>query len=438
MEKIIILCRLGFKYLYRYRRRYAFLFAALIFCYGIVTFITSSKDRMYDNLYYKAQSHYAGDIVAVGYSADIPVTHHLGTEEISSILRAIDDSGINLSFTVKRTFFGNTGVVYFNGIPVVQKYIIGCDWEEETFLFSKMDYSSPLVHPLGYDSIVISAPVAMQLNAAAGDIVTLEIDNKHGQKNTKQYIVSGIVQDSSIFGYYKVYVSRLSLNNLLLFDDDDCSILGIFLNNSADAEQEREKLHRILAGRIQTGPLVNDREGMNIELSIPWNWEGTNIFLFTLPVYLSEVSNLLGAMDLLTYMLYAMMLIIIFASASVTYRLILHERTKEMGVMRAIGFFGGDLRIVLWTEVFVLGIISVFGGFLLSVIFSVCASFISFDWFPSFEIFLSNGKLTALYLPSTVITNVIFILLILAAAVIFPSLRASDKNLPSLLSGEPL
>jgi len=132
------------------------------------------------------------------------------------------------------------------------------------------------------------------------------------------------------------------------------------------------------------------------------------------------------------------MLIIIFVSAAVTYRLIMHERAKEMGVMRAIGFFGGDLRTVLWTEVAILGIISLFAGFLLAIIFSTATAFISFSWFPSFEIFLKDGKLSALYLPGTVVLNIFITLLILAAAVIFPSLRASKKNLPSLLSGEPL
>ncbi|MCL2231328.1 MAG: hypothetical protein FWC01_09560, partial [Treponema sp.] len=200
MEKLKILCRLGAKYLYRYRRRFAFLFAALVFCFGIVTFITSTKDRMYDNLYYTAQSHYAGDVVAVGYNRDIGNTHHLGEKEISAIMNAVDASGINPLHAIKRTLFGNTGAVYFNGISVVQKYIIGCDWEKEEHVFDRMDFSSPIVFPVGDDSIVLSAPVANQLNAVAGDIVTMEVSNKWGQKNTGQFIVSGIVQDSSIFG----------------------------------------------------------------------------------------------------------------------------------------------------------------------------------------------------------------------------------------------
>jgi len=438
MEKIIILFKLGIKYLYRYRRRYIFLFAALVFCFAIVTFITSSKDGMYDNVYYSAQSHYAGDVVAVGYNPQIDMAHHMGGSEISALLDAVDASGINPGRIVYRTLFGNTGVIYFNGNAVVQKYIIGCDWEKEEHLFSKMDFISPLEYPVSDDEIILSAPVANQLGASVGDIIILEVDNRYSQKNTGRFIIKGIVRDNSIFGYFKVYISRFTLNRLLLFDDNDCSTIGFFFDNPSAAEKNRSSLYSFLTERTQTGPLVYDREGMESETTQPWSWEGTKVFLYTMQVYLSEVTDLMEAMDLMTYLLYGMMLIIILVSAAVTYRLILHERAKEMGVMRAIGFYGSDLRMVLWTEVIILGFISIAAGFILSLFFSAAASFISFSWFPSFEIFLRNGKLTALYLPNTIIVNMIFTLLVLAAAVIIPSLRASGKNLPSLLSGEPL
>jgi len=438
MEKLSAFFKLGFKYLYRYRRRYGFLVAALVFCFAIVTFITSSKDRMYDNVYYSAQSHYAGDIVAIGYNEQIQNTHHLGEDEISVILDAVNMSGINPKYTVLRTLFGNTGIVYYNGNAVIQKYIIGCDWEKEEHLFSKMEFSSPVSFPVGDDGIIISDPVAKQLGAVVGDSIILEVDNRWYQKNTNQFIVKGIVQDTSIFGYYKVYVSRLSLNRLLLFNDNDCSTIGFFFDNPSEAEKKRSSLHEIMEGKIQLGPLVFNREGMVRETALPWTWHGTKVFLYTMPVYLSEISNLLEAMELMTYLLYGMMLIIIFVSASVTYRLILHERVKEMGVMRSIGFYGSDLRMVLWTEITILGLFSIAAGFILAIVFSIIGSFISFSWFPSFEIFLRNGRLTALYLPGTIILNIIITLLILAAAVILPSYRASAKKLPSLLSGEPL
>ena len=92
MEKFLAIIWLGIKYLYRYRRRYGFLAAAMIFCFAIVSFITSAKDGMYDSVYYSAQSHYTGDIVAVGYDSFSAqeFCHRLGRDEISAILKAAD------------------------------------------------------------------------------------------------------------------------------------------------------------------------------------------------------------------------------------------------------------------------------------------------------------------------------------------------------------
>jgi ABC-type antimicrobial peptide transport system permease subunit len=107
-----------------------------------------------------------------------------------------------------------------------------------------------------------------------------------------------------------------------------------------------------------------------------------------------------------------------------------------MGVMRAIGFFGSDLRLVLWVEIIALGIISLFSGFLLAWVLSHAASLLSFSWFPSFEIFLNNGRLSVLYLPLTIFINVILVFIVLITAVLSPSFHASKKHLPSLLSGD--
>ena len=434
MEKIFALFKLGIKYLYRSRRRYGFLLAALVFCFAIVTLISSVKDGMYDNVYYSAQSHYAGDIVAIGYNPENS-RRHMGGVEVSAILDAVKETGINPRYTVKRTF-GFTNVVYYNGAAVDLKYLQGCDWDEEAHIFGRMNFTEAPAYPFADDGIILSEPVAKQLGAKIGDMVIAGVEARGKQKNTGHYIVKGIVRDSSIFGYYKAYVSRLSLNRLLLYDDTDCSIIGFFLNDPHSAEQKRRDLQNVLEKHIPVGPLVYDRK--ELDKATDRSWNGVKIFLLTLPVYLSEVSDLLDAMDYLAYFLYGMMLLIILVSAAVTYRLILHERTKEMGIMRTIGFYGKDLRFVLWTEVITLGFISLLGGFFLAWLLIKSLSLVSFSWFPSFEIFLKNGRLTALFLPETMLINVLSVFLVLFAVAFFPSLRASRKNLSGLLSGEPL
>jgi len=437
MEKFFAVFKLGLKYLYRYKRRYGFLAAALIFGFAVVTFITSIKDGMYDNVYYAAQSHYTGDIIAIGYDYSSSSNRsHLEQKEISIILNAVDQSKINPKYTVLRTLYISNSIIHFNGNTVRIKYLTGCDWDKETFLLSKMNFEAPINSILGNENIILSSPIAHQLGVKIGDNIILEAETNWGQKNTSTFIVSGIVEDASIFGYYKAYISRLSLNRLLGFNDEDCSTIGFFFDKPNTAERKRRQLQKIVSEQIQTGPLVYNRDQMYTERDR--SWEGIMIFLYTLPVYLSEISDLLDAMNIITYLLYVMMLLIILVSAAVTYRLIIHERAKELGTMRIIGFYGSDLRMVLWIEVLVIGIISLIAGFLLAQILSWVVSLFSFSWLPGFEIFMKNGKLLPLYLPKTIIVNILLVFIVLLVMALLPSIRASRKNLPELLSGEPL
>ena len=435
MDRIIALIRLGVKYLYLYRRRYAFLLAALVFSFAIITLISSAKDGMYNNVYYSAQSHYAGDVVAVGYNTAFHTQRHLSEHEVSSILHAAGVSGISPQHTVKRTIYNGDGIVFYNGIAIRLTNLLGSDWDSEMHIFSNMSFREPSSFSFNDDSIILSTQIAGRLGARIGDLVTVEVNTRWYQKNTGLFVVDAIVDDTSIFGYYKAYISRASLNRLLLYNEGDSSSVGFFFENTGAAEKNRRLLHEALSRNLDTGPLVYDREQRSAATG---GWEGSKVFLFTLPVYLSEISELLGAMNIISYCLYAMMLVIILFSVAVTYRLILHERSREMGVMGAMGFSGRDVRLVLWTEMIVLGLISLLLGFLLAWVFGWGISFLSFSWFPSFEIFMKNGRLTVLYLPGTMLLNgaSIFILLFMATFVL--SFRASRRDLPGLLSGELL
>ena len=434
MEKLAALFNLGIKYLYRYRRRYGFLLAALVFCFAIITFIGSVKDGMYDSVYYASQSHYAGDIAAVGYVSDNDL-RYLGKDEISNILEAAEEAGINPMHTIFRTM-GIVNVIYYNGAALELKYLHGCDWDNESFLFDRMEFEDRSDGPFGEDGIIISAPAAKQINANIGDRILIEIETKTGQRNTGFFFIKGIVKDSSIFGYYKAYVSRLGLNRLLRFEDEDCSVIGFFFDNSRSAEKKRLDLHAALEKRMITAPIVNTRD--ELEEESDKTWQGVMPFLLTLPVYLTEISDLLNAMDMISYFLYGMMLLIVLVSASVTYRLIIYERTREIGIMRTIGFYSRDMHLVLWTEILTLGFISFAAGLALAWFLGKAVLLLSFSWFPGFEIFMKNGRLTVTYDPISILLHVVFIFVILIMAAFFPVLRASKKNLPGLLSGDSL
>ncbi|MDR2553473.1 MAG: ABC transporter permease [Treponema sp.] len=434
MKKLGVFFRIALQYLWRYRRRYLFLFLALGFGFGVVTVVSSLKDGMKENLYLSAQSHYAGDIIAMGYERSGKINHHLTPAEIKAILDAAETAGLDVSSAVLRTTVigRNEGSVYFNGASAILKYIVGADWEQERGFFKKLAYTG---EPglLGEDSILISAPAARELGARQGDSITLETATVLGQKNTGTFVIGGIVEDASFFSYYKAYISRTALNDLVGFPAEDCSIIGFFLPDRTKIETRREAFQRELSFRIPTHPLVYDREAFDNEIDNLG--EGIHTLLITLQVYLSEVAQLMNAIDLASYVLQGMMMVIILVSAAVTCRLILHERIRETGTMRAIGFYESDIRLIFKIEIFGAAILSLAAGFIIALAVNWFLSFTSFRWFPGFEVFMQDGRLSALYLPKTLGLNIIAVFGILALAIWVPVFRNSRSPLPQMLSG---
>ncbi|GHV74724.1 hypothetical protein AGMMS49940_20260 [Spirochaetia bacterium] len=430
--KFITMLRLAVKYLLGYRRRYLFLFLSLTFGFGIVTVITSVKDGMYENIYNSGQSHYAGDIIALGYDEDSSITLHMQTDDMAKIRKAISDTNINPERTVMRTLT-MSGILYYNGSAMPLKYLVGADWDNEEAYFDSLVYQERRDVPAGEDTIMLSAPVAGRLGVRLGDSLILETETRYGQSNTGVFVVGGLLEDSTIFGYYKAYVSRPALNRLLLFGEDECSCIGMFFSDRREADTKRIILQKELEKNMQTAPLILNRDEFDYETD--QSWAGVKIFLLTIPVYLSEIADLLGAINIITYFLYGMMLALILASAMVTYRLILHEREREVGTMRVIGFYDGDVRHILILETLGLGLLSLLAGILFALLVSLGLRFISFSWLPSFEIFMKDGRLTTLYLPRTILINLVAVFCILLAAVWLPAFRSSRDPLPKMLSG---
>jgi ABC-type lipoprotein release transport system permease subunit len=428
-QTIVLSC----KYLFRYRRRYLFLFFALAFGLGIVSAISAIKASMTENVYESAQSHYAGDVVFQGWDKNaIGAHYHLDLKSVSNIMDVINESGIKIKQIVKRDMAMHR-LVFFNGKTINLKYLIGTQWENESSYFKSLRYDAGSIENLNQDSIILSSQISKALGAEIGDNILVQTETLYGQINTGTFTLAATVNDSSIFGFYKAYLELDALNTLLGFEIGESSSVGIYLQNRADIDIANEKLQALLSARMTTAPLMHTRKdhaAVNIA-----DWDDIGVFVFTIPVYLSEISQLIDALDLLIIFLYIMLLLIILVSAGVTYRLILHERTREIGTMRAIGFQERTVRSILITETLLMGTISIIAGLLLSLVFTGLASTVSFEWFPSFEIFLKDGKLGHLFAAQDVVFNIFAIYVVIFIAVFFPAYEASRSKIPEMLAG---
>jgi ABC-type lipoprotein release transport system permease subunit len=430
--KLSSLFPLALKYLLRYRRRYLFLATALSIGFGIVTIIVTQKDGMIENVYNSAQSHYAGDVILEGRDLDSERGFHMDVGIISAIVKAIDDSGIRYTRLVKRTRLMGYERLYYNGNAIDLKYTVGIDWDNERDFLDSLNWRDGVYNAPADDTIYISAPVAARLGAVLGDSLVLEVLTRYDRKNTGNFIIGGIIEDYSLFEFYKVYTSRKTLNLLAEFEAEDASLVGVFDPTKNKDDRVRTAIYQELKQWINVSPPPKDRDEWG-DLSDE-DWSGIRVFPLTVGVYLSEVSQILDTLNILTYFLYAIMLLIILVSAIVTYRLILHERTRELGTMRAIGFKDRDIRLVLIFENIMLATVSIIAGLALSVIANGALAHLSFTWIPSFEIFMKNGRLAAQYSLPSLAFNSLAVYTILIIAVWFPAFAASRQNLPEMLT----
>ena len=152
--RIIRLATLSYKYFNLHLKKYLFLLVALSFGFGVITTLTAIRAGMEENLYLTSQSHYAGDLVILGDGRK----YIKRIQDPSLIDGLLNSSDIDIESIIHRTQLGRS-TLFFNGIAVKQKYVIGVDWENEASYFRNLEYQDVSSSPFQAGNIIISSPL---------------------------------------------------------------------------------------------------------------------------------------------------------------------------------------------------------------------------------------------------------------------------------------
>ncbi len=375
----------------RYRwKRYVFLLCALSLGFAMILILTGLSGGMTRNVNDAAIRRYGGNLFILGHQQSPYYTPVI--RDHAALLTAVKEAGIDATLVVRRTHYYENGLIFFNGYSARQKVVAGIDWVSEERVFSGMEFLSGSQAGLsGSNGILISSVTAKELQARVGDDVLVEVDTVTGQRNTTTMVVKGVFKDASIFGAYTSYVDISVLNRLIGLSPDEYTILGIYLRNPGSAERASARLNAALSSAVPMfAPVATQQE---LWTRLGERWTGVKYAVLPLNGYLAEIEDLISAVDLGLYLLLVMMLAIIVFGIGNAYRVIVHERTREFGTMRALGMPRiGISRLIVFETLFlsVIGIAagSVIGFFLLHVIGSVPAPRV-----PGFDIFLQKGRL---------------------------------------------
>ena len=370
------------------RKQYVSLMLVCFFGVGVSLFCLFLIDGMLKALEDKARVYYGGDLQLIGETRSLNIKK---PEEIIETIKPVfpEDAIISKRYDLDADYAS----FYFEGTGARQRVIKGVDFEAENPLFSTWNFVEGEAEiSKGTDSILISEPIARMLQIHAGDSLTFLYKRGNGVINTHELIVKGIFRDTSLFGMYTSYMDIDLLAKIVGYRSGWCNRIVIYFSEGTPSKDEVNLYQSKLEELFTMYKLVEDKKEFYNQLG---EIEMPCYALIKLSANLQDVQILIDAMKARAAFIILMLVIIIVAGVSSTFRVIAMKRINEIGIYKAIGMRRSKITFMLMTETGTLVFIGCIVGFFLSLLLSFISGFINLSFIPAFDIFLTNGMLKA-------------------------------------------
>lgn len=190
---------------------------------------------------------------------------------------------------------------------------------------------------------LIGVEMAKKLNVGPGKKVIITVTDKDGQLASELLRVSGLFKtgdQAADSGIVLVPLDRMRQN--LGYGKDGTTLVAVYVDDQRKVGAIRNRLSAILAGNPGTEVLT---------------WHDTQ----------SDLSGLIAVDRLFNYLLQLLVGLVIAAGITNTMLMSVLERTREFGIMMALGMTPGQVVRQVLVESFWLGCLGVFLGVVITV-----------------------------------------------------------------------
>jgi putative ABC transport system permease protein len=404
------------------RKRYFLILCAILACFAIITIVAGLSGGALSAVKSKAARYFAGNVSVTGYLHAWP-----RLSRPQAIIDHLLASSLQTKIVSPRTSYNLDASLFFNGETIRQRKLVGIDFAREGSEFAGLQFTQggweSLAVDAGRDNILISVAAAKLLGCRVGDEVLLSVIADTGQYNTANLIVSGIFNETSLFGYI-AYMRIIDLNRILAMAPDSATDIAVYAQKGVDLERFAEEVRLALAESYKVFPRFASREERDMELAKGSNNEET-LAVLSQNAQLAQIKQLVDALFIVAYFTMAIFIVIVMVGILNTYRVLVHERTREIGVMRALGMSRRDVRFVFLAEAGLLSLFSSLIGLALGALSLHVLRIFNFSAVPAAGIFLEAGQLRILLDPSIIVVNILVMVSAALVAAWGPANKAS-------------
>ncbi len=252
----------------------------------------------------------------------------------------------------------------------------GVDWDHEPTLYKNLELIAGDITSVSDErTIIVPEPVMEELGVLVGESVLIRVTSITGQRNVGDFVIGGVTPDAGTFGLGSAYVDRAYLNSLIGMAADQYQRANIALADTGDIETVAATIERelLLLGKIDPGETAADDGhqpgsgpgrtmmfpggmGFSAQVEETEQWEGTQFKVSTINDVMEPVMTIVTLLNQVSLGLFVVLMIITMVGLLNTFRMILIERTREIGTIRAIGMQRGQVRNMFLLEAFVLAV----------------------------------------------------------------------------------
>jgi putative ABC transport system permease protein len=418
----------------RQKRRTFLLGGAIAFGVAIVTLINGFAGSFVENVSENFSQLLAGHIFVSGRERLPDGRERRLIRDDEPILETLSSLDLPVVTYTKRSEF--TGGLLFQGESVRQS-VVGADWEQEEFLRERLvllegSFDNMLRRNRDGErnGIILTQEIAERLNVRIDDRVVVRMRTLDGQQNVGEFSVAAISYDPGLFGSLSAYADLDYVNELLLVPQGSYQTLGIFLSNLSQIESSVGRFYAALSDRVNVFEREQDENAENpvaqmFEESEDETWEGTRFRVYTLNDILSEVDQIVDLLNQTALVILVVLFVIIMVGITNTFRMIMYERVREIGTMRALGMQRERVLGNFLLEALFLALGGVLAGLAVAGLVMLVLGQIYLGLDSPIFILLKNGYFTFTVLPSQVLLNTAIVASLTIAAAFLPSRKAA-------------
>jgi putative ABC transport system permease protein len=422
--------RIAFRNLSRQKKRSFLLGGAIAFGILIITLVNSFTAGFVENVQENFSHFFAGHVFLYGYEKS-PSGRLITVIRNDEVLIETIESLENLPIQYLSRRSSLDGTLIFEGESISQE-VVGVNWQEERYLSDRLILREGSMERVLADprALILNEKMAERLNVEIGDTLLVQLQTVTGQQNVGEFILAATSIDTGFFSAVSAYAHRSHVNRLLNIAEDEYISLGLFLEDMLLMERAAQMLTSALEDKVSLVPRFSGPKGFQEQRNrlLEEQWEGTRYQLFTIGDFLEPLNQVASTLNTVGLVVVLILFVIIMVGVTNTFRMVIHERTREIGTMRSLGLQRGGVRGLFLLEALLLSLGGAVVGLVAAFLVALVLSLINFGTDSQFFIILREGHLLFKVLPARIAGNILIVGVLTLLAALLPASRAAKMD----------